>query len=163
MGYTVAIGDLKHHEPEYDEDRHEFLYTTGAVYTTHVDAPNEAYLGRCNTRSPTYSVWSEVCNDLGLKGLLNNSPTSSKGFNAKEVIMIDEEFVKEFTILAELFRKNNPTIVPKYTDDTPDTTDTTDEEMKYMVLCGSMVRLVWLEFWIDWAVKNCKTPVMVTT
>lgn len=154
MGYTVTIGELEHDVPEYDEYAFSYMYGASVKRVIQTDAPEGS-----NSRSPSYFVWNKVCLDLNIKELLYYRKNDRGNPVHKNVIFLNDEFLTAFKEAARLFRLNNPSIVPKYTDDTP---DTTKEELRTMELCGSMMRLVWMEYWFDWAVKKYKNPVMLT-
>lgn len=96
-----------------------------------------------NSRCPGYVQWDKFLNFVGedlrrlmFEGLMPKHP----GFKRIK----PEHYIKLKSIITE-FKSKYPNAIPSYA---------TDKEED-----GAMVRLTWLEYWIKWALENCKTPI----
>lgn len=172
MGYTIVIG-----EAIFDGDKSEAYMKVWAEGQSHDDAPtfpNDEMTGNSNMRSPSYTGWSEFCRDSGLYGMFfgidgrrdpymkadenchRETPIMSDhpGFaviNDEDVLAIKQALERHKMKYGELepgFRG----WLEKEEDAPPNAT-----------ACATRARLLWLHYWTDWAVKNCKWPVIVNS
>lgn len=166
MGYNFTIGNAV---LEYTAgDEHMRITVESAVND---NAPNHCpYTGKGNSRSPSYSGWSDFCKTAGIEELFYG-----KGWSREESRYLDcpEGFHRETPLLAE-----HPGAFPLTADDLAyiikarvrreqsnrgrppgfwgdDNVDNGNDH--------ALARLLWLEFWIDWALKNCERPAISNT
>ena len=164
MGYTFTIGEA---EIESFDD----YIRIGAVGAVDMDAPaHDDFVGQSNSRSPSYTGWSEFCREAGITELFYGQGWSreerrhlepSATFHRESIYLAehpgcariipgDLTYVRE---ARKAYLEKNPGAVPGFQDEigVDNGTDST------------LARLIWLEFWLDWALKNCKIPVIQNT
>lgn len=152
MGYDIRIGNaVPFHSKEYGE-----LYAKWTVQRdSHAFAPtflNDEMTGSSNCRSPSYGAWAEFSRKMGLydffyddtEGLLRQHPGCQ---------MITQEHLDQ--VQAALIRYQGST------DKKPgfygwDDLDTGEYD-------GHLARIIWLEWWMRWALANCETPAIENT
>lgn len=154
MGYDIKVGNAV---PEHHKDDFPTLNARWVVeYETLEDAPvfkGDDATGNGNLRSPSYSVWREFCTATGLfdlfyeeyYGLLAEHP-GCRGITQQDADQVTAALTRY---------KAKATLPPGFEDDSdyqgPPNFD------------YDLVRLMWLEFWMQWAVKNCETPAVQNT
>lgn len=142
MGYHIAIGNAV---PEFSKDYGE-LYACWVVKgTSNEDAPNfpgDILTKNGNIRMPSYSGWSDFCEKVGLhelffdkhEGLFQQHPGC---------IMITQEHYQTVADALEEYQKHAKR--PPGFDD-------------FGNYDYNLARLMWLEYWVNWALENCETP-----
>jgi hypothetical protein len=164
MGYTLIIGEAE--IEQYDE-----WVLISAKSATMDDAPNHCpFTKNGNMRSPSYTTWSEFCKEAGIFPMFYGSgwsreerryesaegnfyretPILQDHPGASGLIAGDLEYVRAARINREKTNGGKP---PGFWDD-------------FEVDNGKdpvLARLVWLEYWIDWALKNCENPVLANS
>lgn len=159
MGYNITIG-----EAELETETEEELYCTWTVNLhSEPNAPvfeGDDTTGNTNMRSPSYSQWTDFCKKNGLYdlfynedyGLMREHPgcfllkqkhldTLKKALEKLEEVDkrpagLDERYIHSYSC-EEGYVK------------IPDSEETHSYDK---------VRLIWLIWWVDWALKNCKQP-----
>jgi len=170
MGYTLTIGEaLMRYEPD------DLYLWIEAERTTHPDAPDhDEYTGKSNSRSPSYSVWSNLCQETGLYELFYGGRTDYKtghitpsaphrndglitSHPGHAVLgQADLDLVRQ---ARERRQASNGGKEPGFWDASPERPWESIDNGKDPTLA----RLIWLEFWIDWALKTCKIPIIQNT
>lgn len=148
MSYDITIGEAML-ESEWDDDGHSWAgwYAQLASHKDSPEAPNDPASGG-NLRSPGYGQWHGFIDKAELKdwheelfegGHPGCVPLRPKHLHAVVVALIR-------------WRHLHPGAVPGFhkTWDGPG-----EGEELY---CGILARLIWLEWWIAWALLNCKRP-----
>ena len=110
--------------------------------------PHDELTGNTNCRYPTYSAWREFCMKVGLtdlfydkhEGLMRSHP-GCQGITQRDA--------DEVTEALAAYRATHDKEPGFYGDDDNSDDDEWDPQL---------ARLIWLEFWMQWAVKNCETP-----
>lgn len=160
MGYTLTIGEA---QLETSEER----IGIGARGERHDSAPafGEPTDGT-NSRWPSYTAWHDFCREVGIHELFYGSGWSPDerrylecpdGFHRESPLLGhhpgaalltvgDRQFVRS---ALERYRAAHPGVSPGFTDDeiAPPT-------------ASALARLIWLDYWIGWAVENCTNPVL---
>lgn len=149
MGYTFTIGNAT---PRHDKDDFPYLSAEWDVDPmTHEDAPTfpgDEMTGSSNQRSPSYSVWSDFCKEVGLyeifyyeTGHLVGSHPGCTGITKEMVDHVSDRLKswKTKAILPAGFEAEWGYNGPPNFD-------------------YSLARLTWLEWWMRWAFENCETP-----
>jgi hypothetical protein len=173
VGYSFTIGEarMEPSSPEEIADGESPGIDVGAEGFARDDAPtfpNDEMTGNSSSRSPGYSVWSDFCEATGLYelffgpaderylGLLYQHPGCARLVPAHHA-----------TIAAALerWRAAHPGAVPGF----PTYAKGADGKMVWgdagPVLVdthydATLARLIWLEWWVRWALANCALPAL---
>lgn len=163
MGYTIKIGNAT---PYFDSDDDE-LYAKWTVQGIELpDAPSfkgDEVTGKGNTRSPSYTSWARFGEDNGLttvftddtEGLMREHPGCFK---------LKPEHLTAFK--EALARRELSDPRPAGYDESKKTILNETGELVQVDANGldyDKVRLIWLIFWTEWALNNCKIPAMENT
>jgi len=149
MGYTFTVGNAV---PVHHKDYFPHLSARWEVESKELDEapsfPGDEMTGKSNSRSPTYSAWSDFCRATSLyeffydaRGHLHADHPGCIGITQE-----DADFVT-----AALNRYRSISTLPAGFE--KDWTYEGSANYDY-----HLARLMWLEFWMQWAVKNCETP-----
>lgn len=165
MGYTLTIGEL-----EADHDPEDEYIRLGAKGVTLPDAPAFGEpTDNSNSRWPSYTAWHDFCTEAGIHELFYG-----KGWNRDLIRYEDcsDDFHRERPLLNEhpgaaplndkdaayvaaalaRFRSERPDVVPGFS-----------EEAAEDSAAATLARLIWLDYWVSWAVTNCKRPVIANS
>lgn len=163
MGYTITIGEA---EIFYDAD--DPAIWIEATSASDENAPDhDKFTGKGNARSPGYSVWSDFCKatelttlffgggwDRELRGYRpcpddfhRETPLFSSHPGVQPITQKDAEHVGRK--LTE-YRRKHPDAIPGFWEREGEDNGTDPV----------LARLVWLEFWMRWALTNCKRPII---
>jgi hypothetical protein len=162
MGYTITIGNAK---PEFSKDDGE-LYARwtvdGQALPNAPVFPHDEMTGNGNSRSPSYSVWAEFCRMTGIyelflekyEGLMDSHP-GCKMLRPEHLLIVQAALTKW---------QHTATLPPGfegYPEHDKETGEwVTPDAGKYD---ATLARLMWLEFWMRWALENCETPAIENT
>lgn len=154
MGYTFKVGNAV---PEHHKDDFPYLSATWEVENATLDeAPSfvgDAMTGKSNMRSPSYGVWAEFCRDTGLyEFFYDESGNLHAGHPG--CVGITQEDADLVTAVLNRYRAK-ATLPPGFEAD-----DRYSGPARYDY---NLARLMWLEFWMQWAVRNCETPAIQNT
>jgi len=156
MGYDLVIGDAFVVPGEADSPS----IRVWAETVRHPDAPRLSGESEQHSyRSPSYTGWAHFCRDAGIydlfygdAGLLARHPGAAT--------ILPEHLVTVREALARHLAKPWPAgeRICGWEEATAERdwraiNDTPDPRYD-----GTWARLVWLEFWFDWALQNCKNP-----
>lgn len=170
MGYTLRIGELvvMYHQDE-DEPRIELV----AEGVRHDAAPAFGEpTDHENQRWPSYSSWADFARDAGIHSLFfGKDQDGSKWVRNDDLLSqhpgcvpLTERHRREVNDALAEWKRKYPDATPTYGKPAPEGThplmwadpDNPEEN-------GKMVRLVWLHYWVNWALDNCKQPVFQNT
>lgn len=153
MGYSLTIGNAVLGEP--CPDTH--VWSVDVEGFSHPDAPAFGEpTDRTSQRWPSYSGWTDFCTEVGLTklfydkecGLLSRHPGT---------FGLTQGHLKTVTEALERRRAVNGGKEPGFPDETP------DGELVENGKDGQLARLVWLEYWVRWALENCERPAIRNT
>lgn len=166
MGYSFTIGEAVMIAPNIEDVRRgrESPQINVVVLTVAHDAaptvPGDDADGNTNHRSPSARTWEEFCRVTGLddlfyneaNGLLRKEPGCSLLVEAHHAVIADA---------LDQYRARTPEARPGYREPIeggspfrgPWTPETEAND-------GCLARLVWLEWWVRWALANCKVPAL---
>jgi len=152
MGYTIAIGNAI---TFFDKDDFPYLFSQWKVEgKTLENAPvfeNDEMTGNSNSRSPSYSVWADFCRETGLyKLFLDKEGLMAEHPGCKGITKDDAKFVSN-----ALKKYQATAILPPGFEGF-----TYEGEPRYDY---HLARLIWLEFWMSWAINNCEIPAIQNT
>jgi len=169
MGYTFKIGNLKVEKlrEEYTDDEtgvteveeYESYDTDSVVLDEAPIFPNDGLTGQSNARHPSYSAWSGFCDSTGIIDVFYDGKYVRGGHPG--YFDITQDVVDAINNAVTKYKKN--TVRQPGFDGFPIFDPLignyiTPDEDKYD---ANYARLLWLEFWVNWAFKNCKKPVIV--
>lgn len=143
MSYDIYIGEAKFHIPEKDEIKDYNQIKVRVQSVSLPEAPvfdGDAMTGNGNSRHPGYTQWASFLEHVGLNelffgdgGLMSDHPGCS---------YITKEHVEQVKAALEKYKERFPTAQPGFNDRQD----------------ALLARLIWLEWWMSWALKNCKVP-----
>ena len=144
MSYDIYIGQLENGR-------------VGEIFNP--DAPlfsGDEMTGQSNGRHPGYRQWDEFCREAGIfalffgsNGLMVRHP-GSQLLKTEHLDVIKNALEKRKKLINltpgwcncqkcdSFFRRNN--------------------NIKHVEYDNILARLLWLEYWVDWALKNCDCP-----
>lgn len=163
MGYNLTIGNAV---PEFSKDYGELSARWVVPFVKLPDAPtfpNDDLTVNSNGRSPSYIGWSDFCDEVGLKRLF---------YDESDGLLRPHPGCKLLTVahhtevLAALQRRQTISARPPgfpgestYNKETQ-TWEPPPDADKYD---PQLARLLWLEWWMRWALANCETPAFENT
>lgn len=142
MGYYITIGErvLREHD-EYDE----CSYGVDDITLPEAPAfPGDA-LPHANKRAPGYSQWAAFCRNVGLWDLFFAEPYVGLFRHHPGVARITPAVNAAVQAALATYRAKSGR-KPGWSAD-----GTLDYDLSY---------LEWLAWWFDWALKNCKRPII---
>lgn len=161
MGYTITIGNavLVDYGDAPDDWDGQYVARFEVKLETHSEAPafpGDEMTGQSNQRSPSYSAWEDTMREAGLGGLFHPPGTEPEtrnyfafpehpGCQAITPAMLA-------TVSAAIARRQEVSSKPpgfmgrKWQPGDPGPYD------------ACLARLLWLEWWMAWALKNCVRP-----
>ena len=154
MGYTFTIGNAV---PKHSKDDFPYLSAGWEVEgMTHPDAPTfpgDEMTGNSNGRHPSYGVWSEFCRSVGLYDLFYDERGHLHAGHPG-CIGLTVEDADRITAALKAYQATS-TLPPGF-----------EKDWSYRGPANydySLARLIWLEWWVRWAVTNCETPAIENT
>lgn len=147
MSYNLIIGEAI--IESYAEAGLEAVCYITAESERHANAPAfEEFTDYTNERWSSYTAWYNFCESVGLTHVMYNSSGNMRG-NHPGAFPINKEFKQEIDAAMERLVSKYPKARATY--------DTgTDED-------GAMCHLTWLQYWTNWALENCESPVFVNS
>lgn len=143
MGYSIYIGEavIK------DDDDHVWL---GVKQIEHPEAPffpNDSMTGRTNGRHPSYGGWAEFTRETGLYDLFFDKENGLMAEHPGVAKLLPKHHARVKTALEfrQVVSKGAPGFPPMGKTDGSD---------------PMLARLIWLEWWMRWALANCKCPAL---
>lgn len=148
MGYSITIGELL--VETYPDEAMEcsgLRLTAKSVRRDDAPAYGEP-TDFTNERWPSYSAWHDFAESAGIFELLfDYGGNLIGGHPGVRLITVD------MLNIVEAARINMESREPK-----PQST-----MENYTRENGAYCRLLWLEYWMRWAIENCKTPVIANS
>lgn len=158
MGYDIYIGntEMRKIDPEelepgevpsehYRDIKGERVYFYPRVNRmTHNDAPTfpgDGMTANGNSRHPGYAQWARFCETAGLTELFFDDKTGLMR-NHSGYEMLKNEHALEVKLALKRWQDAHPGAVPGF-----------GEEYDPI-----LARLLWLDWWVSWALENCETP-----
>ena len=173
VSYDIQIGEACLEDMSYDKCAGLRVWAKRAA---HDDAPtfeNDDMTANGNCRRPGYSAWSEFCRETGLYAMFfgldgrrnpymrpdednchRETPLLAEHPGFQAINKYDVEHVKE---RLDAYRAKYPNAKPGF-----DTWSTKDEDAR-PIEDAHMASLIWLHYWMDWAVKTCAHPIVANS
>lgn len=160
MSYTFTIGNAK---PFFDEEELYADYTVDIIEHPNAPSfPNDEMTGQTNSRSPSYYAWYSFCEIAGILPLFYNDRESLKAGHPgiQKIGQDDLDLVR----LSLKKRLNTSTRPPGFSGppvyDKISKSFVYEDEDKYDAI---LARLIWLEWWMTYALTECKIPAIRNT
>jgi hypothetical protein len=152
MGYTITIGNAKPRFSKEDGYLEARWVVEDAASDDAPTFPHDELTKNTNSRSPSYSGWSEFCQEAGIyelfyhdyEGLIRPHP-GCKLLQKEHWLLVQAALEKRRRVSDKL-----PGFEGWRGEDTG----------KYDYV---LARLMWLEFWMRWALERCETPAIENT
>ncbi len=155
MGISITIGNAVPKMADEDDDPDDRSPRWEVVGGESPDAPSFFGEEASSTRSPSYGQWAQFCRSVGLVGLMGENGTLVPSHPGVAILRpSDLAAVREALHAWRARPWPNPERIAGFNEYDAETDPRLD---------GNQARLLWLEFWIDWALKNCEHPAMGNT
>jgi len=163
MGHTLTIGEAVPCIPTDLDSNNTPGWTVHELY--HEDAPqlpNDGF-GRCSSRSPGYKAWADFCGAVGLDELFYGASKGGK-YN-RDVCLLSAHPGVALLRPADLLEIRYVRIqweahkwpVSERIAGWDGREMGAEPDPRYDPHMG---RLIWLEWWVAYALENCKLPAM---
>lgn len=148
MGYTITIGEL-----EVEKQPEDAMECSGLNFDAkgerHENAPAFGEpTDYTNSRWPSYSVWRAFMTAVGLYELFYDEGHLIGGHPG--VRLVTKPMAEKVSRALSAYRVLHPDAIAELREGAPEES-------------GWLCRLIWLEYWITWAVDNCETPVIANS
>jgi len=145
VSYSIWIGEARLDEADEGDMtvsvRHEDLEKAPSL-------PHDEMTGRTNGRHPAYSGWSEFCDSVGLRKLFFDTENGLMRHHPG-CFALKRKHHQVVVRALKQWRKRYPLAEPGFGP-----TGLNDGVLEDC----NLARLVWLEWWMGWALENCKQP-----
>lgn len=157
MSYDIYIGNGEV-EALGDEDAAEFYVNVKRIELAEAPTfPNDDMTGNGNSRHPGYSQWTEFCCAVGLYDLFFDKQEGLMRQHPGTFALAPSHLDRVRTAL-DRHRAKWPGVTPGFRNPLYPTKDTPIDDSPEAYAAGQLARLIWLEFWIAWALKTCEHP-----
>lgn len=155
MGWKIKIGNAT---PVVTNDDYglQAYWDVEDVEVANAPAfPNDIAV-KTNSRTPSYGVWREFCQKTGLYELFYNNESGLLEQN-QTVVKINEGHLEMIKSALKAYQAK-ATKPPGFSDYIFDEETNGIIHIDYDKYDSTLARLLWLDFWFDWAISNCKIP-----
>jgi len=147
MGYTITIGQLEvHKNPKDGLDCTCLRLDAEGVSIDDAPAFGEP-TDHTNSRWPSYSSWSDFLRNAGLYDIFFYDNGHLIGGHPG-IRLVTKELQQRVAYALVSFKAANPNAEAVFNDDPKG---------------GTLCRLIWLDYWLTWALANCGTPVIANS
>ena len=160
MGYTFTIGNATPWHDKEDGVLSAGWRVKGVTLDDAPEFPNDDMTGKSNSRSPSYSGWSDFCKAVGIYSLfyddhghLHYGHPGCRLITPEDLCVVSAARAKwqAKATLPPGFAKYPEFIGGEWVHPDIDKYD------------PQLARVLWLEFWMSWALANCETPAIQNT
>lgn len=153
MGYDIYIGNGEMSQVEGKSPYSRIVKGETIYYKPFVkrierpDAPffpGDEMTGKSNARYPSYRAWDDFCKAIGLYGLFFDKPDG---------LMLDQPY---YSTLSKFHSLQISAAVCNWKIEYPNSIARFGDE--YPAEDAILARLLWLDWWVSWALQNCETP-----
>lgn len=167
MGYDIYIGNAELNYSQ--EDDYIAVHVKEVELETAPAFENDTLSAHCNNRHPSYSGWSGFVKRVGLEAFFQDTETGRMREHSG-IFPLCEDHYAIIKAALEKHRASLPDdIQPGFIDDSPILKEdgtferwATKEEYEERRLASKtdadLARLLWLEWWVRWALDNCQYP-----
>lgn len=161
MGYCIAIGDAKPYHGKEDNDFFSGWDVGRLELVCAPEFPNDEMTGKTNIRRPSYTQWAAICREAGIyelffdesEGLFRDHP-GCKPLKQKH---LDE--IRFALDLRKRKSKKRAGFFDAVFNEEKDEWEYPEEHL----YDGVLACLIWLEFWVNWALSNCENPAIANS
>lgn len=171
MGYSITIGEAVLSPPDAGDADECPAISVRAEGAAHPDAPvfpGDAATDNTSSRHPSYTAWAEFCEHAGLHRLFYGCDRGSSR-DARDgsglfhhhpgAALLTRKHHAQIAAALDRYRTQQPDARPGWVEHVeggnpfhgpwkPETEG----------LDPNLARLLWLEWWVRWALDNCKVP-----
>lgn len=149
MGYTIRIGQAV----VAPDDGGEAL-TVEVQKERHPEAPvfpGDEMTGNSNARRPSYAGWADFCGETGLRELFFNE---ERGLMREHpgCFRITAKHLEAVQHALAAWRARYPMAVPRFAE------IPSNETVAWSTIEAHLARLIWLEWWMRYALKTHSLP-----
>jgi hypothetical protein len=153
MGWTIKIGNATPAFVDNGYGLQAYWDVEDAEVSSAPAFPNDIAV-KTNSRSPSYTVWSEFCEQTGLYELFYNNESGLLKQD-QTVVKINEGHLEIIKSALKAYQAK-ATKPPGFSDYKVDANTIIYIDVDRYD--STLARLLWLEFWFDWAISSCKIP-----
>lgn len=156
MSYDIYIGNAELETPDPDEDGGVLTARMIVRHHEEPDAPTfpgDETTKNGNSRHPGYLQWDNFCGTAGLRALFFDEATGLMREHPGTVAL-GPEHLATVRSARERWERRHPGAVPGW--DWPGYPAGADDGVRGRD--GVLARLLWLEWWMDYALRTCERP-----
>ena len=159
MGYTFRVGNATPYNCKEDGELRAGWKVAGVKDLSAPAFPHDELSNHCNQRHPSYSAWHEFCYLVGIEDVFyqRDRPGHLKADHPGCQMLTHNDL--EIVRLATAKWSAKSTLPPGFGG----FDFRTGKEIDLGKYDPMLARLLWLEWWIGWALKNCETPAIQNT
>jgi predicted HicB family RNase H-like nuclease len=163
MGISIRIGEAVLKERDWYEDDNDDIYfcyydVDDMCLDEAPDLLNDDFVRNSNCRLPSCTAWVEFTKETGLYEFFFNKETGlfsplygCAAFDKKDVEVVQQ------ALKARQQYADEHGLVPGFEPGDP------EERKNFKIkIDPTLLRLIWLEFWMNWAINNCKNPAITS-
>lgn len=166
MSFSIYIGEGELYVPTDEDDNEPRVKVEGREHPSAPRFPGDLMTGNSNNRHPSYGGWAEFVEKTGLDDLFFGASCNRPGGYTRDVSLMsrhpgvsllrlkDLEEIKRARQHWEAKTWHHPERIAGF-DPNYDPFSSKPADPRYD---GILARLIWLEWWVDWALANCKLP-----
>lgn len=162
MSYTFTIGNAVPQFIEDEDGRRDFMEVEDVTSEEAPVFPNDSMTGNSNSRSPSYTGWRMFCDLAGLYGLFYDENGRIRGGHPGCVPITTNHL--EVVRSALRTWEKRAELPPGFEGNPVKNRETGEYEIpdegRYDPI---LARLIWLDWWLNWAVANCENPSIQNT
>lgn len=159
MSYTIIIGEATVRKPGIEKYDPTPSLGIWAVEMKHPDAPvfpGDDMTANTNERSPAYSAWSDFSKKTGLESMFFGKEHGLMREHSGEFALTKAHHKQVAEALAE-WRNAHKDAEPGWCE-CEKCSWNRDSKAVHVERDSTLARLIWLEWWMRWALENCKIP-----
>jgi hypothetical protein len=161
VSYDFTIGDAFIYLPNTEYGYELEVGVKGATSPDAPSFPGDTMTGQTSTRSPSYSGWSDFAVKTRLYGLFYDKDT---GLIAKHpgTFMLTPKHAYVINSALRQYVAEHPNAKPGWCG-CKECDNWYGKDVPHQQLDGNLARLMWLDWWVKWALANCKIPAIRNT
>ena len=157
MSYDIYIGNA---ELDYcAEDDYPYVDVQVAE-AKHPDAPTfpgDGMTGNGNSRHPGYSAWADFTKKTGIHELFYDENEGLLRPHPGTRVLLPKH-VQAVEVARKAWEKSHPDSKPGWCCCQKCDSFMREKHDEHRDLDAFLARLLWLEWWMKWAIKNCQRP-----
>lgn len=164
MSYDIYIGEAEIDVPDEDDGNELTVRVRGIAHDDAPSFPGDEMTGNGNSRHPGYSQWADFCRAVGLHDLFFDKTGDVPGLMVEHpgCVVLRRSHGDAIHKSLAAWRTQCAGKVAGWDPNAdfmgkakPGTTLAPEGHYD-----GNLARLVWLDWWVRWALAECKTPAL---